>query len=86
MWGVRWGGPFAGNVGACVGARDLFVAFETAGSAAGLRDEGDGKLDEFGGEGAGEGGDQPGQGLGYGSVHGGGVCVESRSRSWWDVD
>lgn len=44
--GVMLGVPFAGDVGACVGASDLFVAFEAAGSAAGLREEGDGELDE----------------------------------------
>lgn len=44
--GVMLGGPFAGDVGACVGASDLFLAFEAAGSAAGLREEGDGELDE----------------------------------------
>ncbi len=52
--------PLAGDIGACVRACDFFVAFETAGSAAGLRDERDGELDEFRREGAGEGGDEAG--------------------------
>lgn len=37
--------PFARNVGACVGACDFFFGFETAGSAAGLGEEGVGEFD-----------------------------------------
>lgn len=73
--------PLARQVRTRVGPGDLLFGFQAAGFTARLREEGYGERDEFGGEGAAAGGDQVGEGLGYGFVHAG-MDVDAGGKDW----
>lgn len=69
MWDRDDDAPLAGQMRARVRPGDLLVGLEAAGLAAGLREEGDGDVEELGGYGAIEGGHEAREGLFDGLAH-----------------